>query len=250
MRRNTHISNALEVAGEKAGYDGEVKKILSDKQILAWILKYAVKEFKGYTIETIIASIEGNPEVAVVPVYPGKKMKEAVTGMLTEDKVPGEGEVTYDIRFFVITPTEERVKIIINLEAQGNFYPGYDLVTRAVFYCARMLSAQLDTEFTAQNYDEIKKVYSIWICMNAPGNAENTITEYSIMPNKVAGDFQGKARYDLMTAVMICLEKEKERKTEPPTEKSRLHQMLETLLASGISAEEKEEILSREYGIM
>jgi len=68
--------------------------------------------------------------------------------MSNEDKVPGEGEITYDIRFYAITKDDKHIKIIINVEAQKNYYPGYDLVTRAMFYCARMLSAQLDTEFT------------------------------------------------------------------------------------------------------
>lgn len=253
MKRNTHIANVLEAAGEKARYDAEVKKILSDKQILSWILKYGAKEFRKYSIETIMDSIEGKPEVAEVPVYPGKSKRkmasgEAITGLSTEDKVPNEGEVTYDIRFYVMTPTKERVKIIVNLEAQGNFYPGYDLVTRAVFYCARMLSAQLDTEFTPKDYDDIKKVYSIWICLNAPDYAANTITEYSMNQKKIQGNFSGKARYDLLSAVMICLGKEKSSKTE--NKSGRLQRMLATLLSSEIPAEEKEEILSKKFGIV
>ncbi len=30
-----------------------------------------------------------------------------------------EGKVTYDIRFYVLTPDEKHVKIIMNLEAQS-----------------------------------------------------------------------------------------------------------------------------------
>lgn len=170
-RRKSHLATVLEVEGHKARYDAEVKKILSDRTILAWILKYTVSEFENFTIEEIRASIEGEPEVSAVPVYPGRKPSEAVTGSAVEDAVPNEGKITYDIRFYVITPGGKRVKLYINVEAQKKYYAGYDLVTRAVFYCARMLSAQMDTKFGGKDYDEVKKVYSIWICLDTPSYA-------------------------------------------------------------------------------
>jgi len=150
MKSNTHISNVLEGNDNKDRYDAEVKKILSDKTVLSWILKYTVAEFDGYPVEDIRECIEGEPEVGTHRVYPGHT-PEAISGLATEDKVPGEGVVTYDVRFFVITPGKERIKLIVNVEGQKKFHPGYDLVTRSVFYCARMLSAQLDTEFTGEN---------------------------------------------------------------------------------------------------
>lgn len=162
MKERTHISQVIASNNNKDQYDAEVKKILSDKTILAWIMKYSMEEFKDYTIEEARECIEGTPEIATIKVRPGYT-PEAINGMSNEDKVPGEGEITYDIRFYAITHDAEHIKIIINVEAQKSFYPGYDLVTRAIFYCARMLSAQLDTEFTAQNYNDIKKVYSIFI---------------------------------------------------------------------------------------
>lgn len=160
-KEQTHIARAVEIADVNARYDAEVKLLLSDRRLLAWIMKYTVSELMDYDIETIMGCIEGEPEVSVTSVYPGMSRvnSEKITGMSTEEKIPNEGGITYDIRFYVITPEREQVKLIVNVEAQKKFYPGYDLVTRGVFYCARMLSAQLDTEFTADNYDGIKKVY-------------------------------------------------------------------------------------------
>lgn len=86
-----YISNALDVAGNKAKYDAEVKRILSDKNILAWILKFATSEFKDATIDEIKAAIEGTPEISKVPVYPGKIKPEAIIGQANSDKVPNEG---------------------------------------------------------------------------------------------------------------------------------------------------------------
>lgn len=36
---------------------------------------------------------------------------EAIVGMHTENSIPGERKVTYDIRFYVLTPDKKHVKI-------------------------------------------------------------------------------------------------------------------------------------------
>lgn len=242
---NTYLFHALNIAENKEKYDTEVKKILSDKGILSWILKYTVEEFKETELSRIKDCIEGEPEIMAVSIYPGEKISgsPAITGLKNEDAVPNEGKIVYDIRFYALTPNEKRIKLIINIEAQKNYYPGYDLVTRAIFYCARMLSAQLDTEFTAEHYDQIKKVYSIWICMDSPSYAENTITEYKIEQNNLYGEFGKQSRYDLLSAVMIYLSK------TDSSGGSLLHQLLSVLLTSQISVKEKVEILSNKYGL-
>ncbi|MDY2818937.1 MAG: hypothetical protein SOT36_01915 [Hominisplanchenecus sp.] len=87
--------------------------------------------------------------------------------MAKGDKVPGEGAVYYDIRFYALAPARTgRIRLILNVEAQKSFRPGYEIVTRGIFYGARMISAQLGTEFEHSKYDDIRKVYSVWICMN------------------------------------------------------------------------------------
>lgn len=241
MNEQTHIFNLIHEVGDKAKYDAEIKKILSDKTILAWIMKHTVTEFREYSIEEIRDCIEGEPEISTARVRPGHT-PEAIQGMNTEDKVPGEGTVTYDVKFYATTPDKKRMKLILNVEAQKDFYPGYDLVARAVFYCARMISSQLDTEFVFPNYDDIKKVYSIWICMDTPKYARNTITEYKMKPQSICGEYKGKARYDLLSVVMICL-------GDDETDDNQLIGMLETLLSDKMSPHEKEEILESKYHI-
>ena len=240
-KHKTYIGNTIYEVGEKARYDGQVKKLLSDKTILARIIKETVEEFKKYSVEQIRECIEGEPQVAAVKVRPGYA-PEAIIGNSTEDAVIGEGKVTYDILFYVITPTKEKVKLIINVEAQKKYHPGYDLVTRAVFYCARNLSSQLDKEFTTDDYDGIKKVYSIWICMDVPAYAKNTITKYSMSQEKLYGNFSGKARYDLLTVIMIGLGKNEE-------EENPLIGMLDVLLSEELTPKEKEEYVEEKYGV-
>lgn len=102
----------------------------------------------------------------------------------------------------------------------------------------------LDVAGDKAKYNGIKKVYSIWICMDAPKYAANTITEYAIKQNKILGDFQGKARYDILSAVMICLGKEEKEDNDIS-----LHGLLITLLSENLTAKEKTKILNSKYGI-
>lgn len=105
----------------------------------------------------------------------------------------------------MLVPEKDRIKLIINIEIQKDFYPGYDLVPRGIFYGARMISAQLKTEFDDDNYDDIKKVYSIWLCLNAPNKEANTIVEYRMEPKVLHGSVGTRYRYDLISVVMVGL---------------------------------------------
>ena len=125
-----------------------------------------------------------------------------------------------------------------------DFYPGYDLVTRGVFYCARMLSTQYGTEFTAQDYDGLKKVYSIWLCMDVPRAAEYTITGFRMGKEAVHGLYTARARYDLLEVVLLCLgAPERESQGLP------VHRLLNVLLSRQLSPEEKKRIIREEFGI-
>lgn len=248
MKEKTFIADAVEIAKDKAEYDGSIKNILSDKSILAWITSCSVKELRGYPIDVIKGCIEGEPEISKVPVAPGRT-NEAITGDNTEDKVLHEGTVYFDIRFTIITPDKEKIKLIINVEAQKNFYPGYDLVTRGVYYGARMISSQKEREFVGSDYDNIKKVYSIWICMDAPLYAQNTITEYSIQPMKLYGDYPGDARYDLMSVVMICLGNSEKGLQNEESEYRKLLDLLTMISSHKVPVEQKLMMLEQEYHI-
>lgn len=115
---NTNIADAVDVANDKARYDAAVKRILSDKNILAWIMKGTMREFKDTMIEQIIACIEGIPEVSEVSIEPGRT-NAAIIGDTTEDKVPNEGSVLFDIRFHAVTPDKERIKRMRRTSMQG-----------------------------------------------------------------------------------------------------------------------------------
>lgn len=251
----TQVADDIDATKEKITLDKQIKVVLANKPILARILAHSMKEFKGIGYDAIMACIEGEPEVGTVAVAPGKTnlVSDKISGSATEDTVPNEGTIYFDIRLYVRIPgcdKTEPVKILVNIEAQKSFYPGYDIVTRAIYYCARMLSAQLSTEFTVATddkvkYDNIKKVYSIWICMDTSNESENTIDEYHIERQSLVGHNKKTARYDLMSVVMICLSKNKNASNTD----NELLKMLLTLLDENLDAEEKKKRLEREHGI-
>lgn len=105
-----------------------------------------------------------------------------------------------------------RTKLIINVEGQKNPRPGYEIITRGIFYASRMISAQLGTEFSVPRYDDIKKVASIWICMDPKGRDGNTVSEYHICKNDLYGEFRDRPKaYDKLSVVMVTLDEKRNR---------------------------------------
>ena len=108
-----------------------------------------------------------------------------------------------------------------------------------------MLSAQLGTEFAIPNYQNLKKVYSIWICMNAPNYIGNAISEYKIAKEDIISGIPDNVEaYDKLSVIMICLNQKKEDQTNDSFLK-----MMNLLLNSHISAKEKKKILQTDYHI-
>lgn len=241
--RNEFARN-LDLAQAKIQYDEQCKKVLGDKNVLSWILQRTVREYAGMNREEIMKCIEGEPEIGSRRVNPGETNASQITGMANEDKVNEEGTIFYDIRFFAWIPkSREKIRLIINVEAQKKYHTGYSLTTRGVFYGARMISAQLGTDFEIPEYDKIKKVYSIWICMNAPQYIGNAISEYKLeKTDLIPGIPDRRKEYDKLSVVMVCLNTKKE------TEDQFLG-MLQTLFNTELAEKEKKERLEQEYEI-
>ena len=246
MEQRTTLSQSIDIVDQKAQYDEACKKVLAEKIILAWIMKHTMMEYVEYNVREIVEKfIVGEPKVAETKIMPDETNAPKITGTGVEDTTVTEGSVTYDIQFRAIVPsTDEVVQMIINVEAQNDFYPGYPIIKRGIYYCARMISAQYGTVFTNSHYEKIQKVYSVWICMNPPKERNNTITEYSLTEKNHVGKVKEKEAYfDLMNAIMICLGKS-EKETE-----NELLRLLDVLLSSDKKVDAKKKILEREFQI-
>ena len=241
----TTMAQGLHITDENAGYDAACKRVLSEKAILARIMKACLEEYKNCDVNDIAGKyIEGQPQVSEVPVLPDESCS-VISGMDTEDKSIREGSVTYDIRFRAVVPgTEEQIGLIINVEAQNDFYPGYPIITRGVYYCCRIISSQYGREFTGSHYERIKKVYSIWICMNPPKYRKNSITRYRLVEEQLVGEaVEPVENYDLLSIVMLCLGGPGGGNYEG------VLRMLDVLLSNETSEVEKRKILQDDYGI-
>ena len=221
------------VSDKKARYDKEALAILSQKRIMAKLLKEVVPEVKNYSIEEIETFIEGKPKIKKVGVHPNTKILPRIIGRATESKLLGEGTIKFDLWFNLDIPNISKpIRIIINVEAQGKEDPGYNLVTRSIYYDCRMVSEQYETEFFHSNYDDIKKVYSIWVVMPKK-KKENSVETYSIKREQNYGKSGSpKDRWDIMASVIIRLGKNKSK------DKNFLN-VLSAIFSDTISVEEK-----------
>ena len=244
---NTRIKKTIFTTDKEAQYDEKAKEILGQKSILAHILVKTVEEFKEMNPMDVVPLIEGEPYISQVPVDPGmtnvatEMNKGKITGLNTENREMNEGEVRFDILFYVRT-RDGLCKMIINIEAQKDEPTRYHILDRAVFYVSRMISSQKDREFIHSEYNDIKKVYSIWICMN---REKNTLEHIYLTKESLLGEEQWKGRLDLLNIIMIGLAEE----IPEQDEEYELHRLLGTLLSQHLEAKEKMQIVEEEYHI-
>ncbi len=186
-------------------YDEQAKKILSYKSILAFILSKTVNELKEMPAKEIEKLIEDDIYISKIPVDPGqtnKKSGERITGMNTENAETNEGLIRYDILFKVKTSKEmkESYAIIINIEMQKEEPRKYNLINRAIYYICRLISSQKQREFVKMNFDDITKVYSIWIVANMKSDSVNRI---HLTQDTLYGKFKWNCDSDLINIVIV-----------------------------------------------
>ena len=245
---NTEIANAVNAAGDKAQYDTRVKRLLAQKSILAHILVKTVDEFKRMKPEDVVKYIEGEPSISVVPVEPGLANMEKtdatgqrIVGLNTENAEINEGLVRFDIIFYV-RMKNGLSQIIVNIEAQKDEPTEYKILNRAIFYVSRLISSQKERDFVNTNYDDIKQVFSIWICMNMD---DNSLSHIHLTKDELLKPCNWKGNLDLLNIVLIGITNE----IPEHDEKYEMHRLIGALLSSELKEQEKLDIIEHEYNI-
>ena len=245
---NTEIANAVNAAGDKAQYDTRVKRLLAQKSILAHILVKTVDEFKGMKPEDVVKYIEGEPSISVVPVEPGLANMEKtdatgqrIVGLNMENAEINEGLVRFDIIFYV-RMKNGLSQIIVNIEAQKDEPTEYKILNRAIFYVSRLISSQKERDFVNTNYDDIKQVFSIWICMNME---DNSLSHIHLTKDELLKPCNWKGNLDLLNIVLIGITNE----IPEHDEKYEMHRLIGALLSSELKEQEKLDIIEHEYNI-
>ena len=244
---NTELKNAVLATDRDAQYDNSAKRLIAHKIILARILIKTVEKFKGMDPLEVAALIEGIPYISTVPVELGLtnavhfQNGKRIVGFNTENQELNEGLVRFDIVFYV-RMKDGLSQIIINVEAQKDEPSDYEILNRAVFYVSRLVSSQKERDFENSSYDDIKSVYSIWICMNME---ENTMSHIHLTKEDLIGSYEWKGNLDLLNIIMIGLAKE----LPEHDETYELHRLLGALLSRELTIDEKLDIIGNEYDI-
>ena len=240
----TSLARTIENNSDHISYDAVCKQLLSEKSILAWIMKYCVSECQEMAVKDIIRCIEVSPSVSVTPVFPDGNTTTLINGMNTVNTSQDEGTVVFDILFAAMIPLPKPTRLIINVEAQADFSPHYPLSSRAEYYSARLISSQKGREFTNSHYGDIKKVYSIRVCTNPPKYRENTIYITSVMMKERSGRMGRPIKgYGLQRTVFIMCGDEEEKEAKG------VLRLLDVLFRSEKDVEERKRILEEEFHI-
>lgn len=211
---NTEIKNAVKATNRDAQYDDSAKRLLGNKSILAHILVKTVDEFKGMNPKEAESYIEGLPYISTVPIESGltniakENEGKRIVGFNSESSEKNEGLIRFDI----------------------------------VFYVSRLVSSQKERDFVNTNYDDIKRVFSIWVCMNMK---ENSMGHVHLTYDKLLGDYLYEGNLDLLNIVMLGISNE----LPEHDEKYELHRLLGALLSKDLSENEKLKIIETEYHI-
>ena len=241
------LENVVGATDINARYDASAKRLLGNKSVLAYILVKVIEEFRGMSPKEVVKFIEGEPYISIVPIEPGltnivnKNIGERLIGFNTEDSEISEGLVRFDIVFYV-RMKDGLSQIIVNVEAQKDEPKEYNILNRAIFYVSRLISSQKERDFENSHYDDIKQVYSIWVCMNMK---ENSLSHIHLTKEDLVGQYEWKGKLNLFNIVMIGLARE----LPENNEMYELHRLLGALLSGKLTVDEKLKIIENEYDI-
>lgn len=194
-------------------YDAISKELLSNKDILAYILAKAVDEFQGMNPKDIVSYIETDPEVANTnKVVFGVRMKGGLS------------------------------QVTLNIETVKDESSENDIFSRAIFDALSMISSQKEEDLINTNFNDLKRVFSIWLCMNM---RENIMNYVHFENNKLLGSDPQEEKIDLLNIVLIGISNE----LPEHDEKYELHRLLGALFSNQLSVEERLNIIEGEYNI-
>ena len=228
-----HLDNH-DILDENTQKDSIAKFLLTHKQIVAMILREYFPEFKGWPLDFIKDKcLDGLED----------------TDYLIGDRTHGSAGTDMDVCIHARLPKDldSQIGIIINIEIQKKFNPGYDIIKRGIYYACSLITMEKETVFAGSDYNGLKKVYSVWICLDAPLKTANQVIRYGMaelcQTDETQGVHEAGAAYDLLEIMMICLNDGCQKSGGPVID------MLRTLFSLALSKERKRKILEEEFSI-
>ena len=126
-----------------------------------------------------------------------------------EDTSMSEGAIHFDllIELTIPMPNGEHIAVVGNVEIQNDGDNVCRIIKRGIYYCSRLISRQKNRSFKAPKYENIRKVYSIWLLAAADDLLANAIRRFSLKEQIITVP-QSKmlplptAYYDMMEVVI------------------------------------------------
>ena len=220
-------------------FDTACKKILEFKEVLSRILEAVIDDFHGMEYSEIEKLIG-----AVTIDYPLNADMPLVQNVDTETASMTDGTRRFDLRFPVMVPSDNsEYEMIINIEAQKAFVSEKYVHKRAEYYTSRLISGQYGKKFTESDFDKIKRVRSVWICLQPTEAYRNSVTVFERGARVLGGNPKITNNiYDTSSYVIIGLNGNLESGIK-------LVRFLDTLFSVDITPEEKSRRLNSEFGI-
>lgn len=212
----------------KKAYNEQCKSILSFKFVLATIMKNCLYEYKHCEIEEIMNDLI-EKDIS--------SNGEKIIGYTNDFD-----DVRMDLFFSAALPnSNESIGMLINLEPQKTTHVGYQINNRALLYAGYELVFQHGRNVIKSNYDQLKKVVSLWICFDAPTKEEeNSITYFHLTKDIVLGyNVIEPKDYDKLQIIIIYMG---QNSSNHP-----LLNFIELLFTNRIQPNEKLELLKEQY---
>ncbi|WP_279139492.1 hypothetical protein [Faecalicoccus pleomorphus] len=170
-------------------YDEQCKKILLYKQILAYIFKECLEEYKDLSLEKIQELLDE------------EQSHDKMISKNVEDQSIRGSMIRYDLLYKIKNPQNNNY-MWIDIEPQGMDPGTYDLF----YYATRMVARQRnDPEgFEEDDFDNLQKVITLWICLRHARYKDNTINTYRIEERNIVGHLKHqKEFYNLMEIILL-----------------------------------------------
>ncbi len=179
-------------------YDEGFKSIFAYKVMLAITLKSLIPEYRNSSLEDIRDKyIQGD-------LKPKVHSDKIDTSGAVED-----GHVRYDVKFDALLPeaTDRHMKVVINIEGQKNSASlPYRIVTRGIYYACNMVASEYGDYFKNSHYENLEKVYSIWISMSPNEKEKGSLIRYRMSEENLTSNFrEDKANYDKLEVIIVNL---------------------------------------------
>ena len=245
MKHKEQMYDVLALDAKRRMYDGAVKILLRNRQVLSVLLQGCVREFRDVPIESILEQCLVDFSTSCTMHCHSRHVKSAEEVFMAETGISDlsgrKGEM--DLCFYVREPMGLNLPSwqLVDVEFQNRENPGYDLMKRASYYVASMIYMQYGRNFAKSDYNMLWKSTSIWLC---PCKGDSQAWRYRMSGERLVGDASIEVEdCDVMRIVKIRFNPNGERHPSP------MIGMLQTLFSSTLSLEEKIRCLKDRYGI-